>query len=65
MNRNEGNVDRVVRAAVGVILIGAAVLGVIGPWGWIGIVPLVTAAVGWCPLYAALGMNTCGMKKAS
>ena len=40
-----------------------ALLNVIGPWGWIGVVPLATAALGWCPLYTVLGINTCGLKK--
>jgi hypothetical protein len=58
MNRNEGNLDRTLRVVVGVALIGAAVSGLIGPWGWIGIVPLATAALGWCPLYSVLGLST-------
>ncbi len=63
MNRNEGNLDRAVRAIAGIGLIGATLAGVIGPWGWIGAVPLVTAAIGWCPLYTVLGINTCGVRK--
>jgi hypothetical protein len=63
MNRNEGGLDRAVRAAAGVALIGATLAGLIGPWGWIGVVPLATAAMGWCPLYSLLGINTCGLRK--
>lgn len=63
MNRNEGGLDRAVRAIAGLALIGASLAGVIGPWGWIGVVPLATAAVGWCPLYTVLGINTCGLRK--
>lgn len=63
MNRNEGNLDRAVRAIAGIGLIGAMLAGVIGPWGWIGAVPLVTAAIAWCPLYTVLGINTCGVRK--
>lgn len=59
MKRNEGNLDRALRAIAGVALIGAAVAGAIGPWGWIGVVPLFTAAIGWCPLYTVLGIRTC------
>ena len=62
MTRNEGNADRAVRAVAGIALIGLTLSGTIGPWGWIGIVPLATAAIGWCPLYSVLGMNTCGVK---
>jgi hypothetical protein len=63
MNRNEGSLDRAVRAIAGLALIGATLAGAIGPWGWIGIVPLLTAAVGWCPVYTLLGVNTCGVSK--
>lgn len=63
MERNEGNMDRVLRALAGIVLIALTLTGTIGVWGWIGVVPLVTAAVGWCPLYSVLGMNTCGLKR--
>jgi hypothetical protein len=63
MNRNEGSLDRAVRAVAGLALIGATLAGAIGPWGWIGVVPLLTAAVGWCPVYTLLGVNTCGVSK--
>jgi hypothetical protein len=63
MNRNEGNLDRALRAIVGIGLIGATLAGAIGPWGWIGVVPLATATVGWCPLYSMLGINTCGARR--
>jgi hypothetical protein len=63
MNRNEGSLDRAVRAIVGLVLVGATLGGAIGPWGWIGVVPLLTAALGWCPLYTVLGINTCGTAK--
>jgi Protein of unknown function (DUF2892) len=63
MNRNEGNLDRALRAVLGLALIGATLTGTIGAWGWIGVVPLATAAIGWCPLYTVLGINTCGLRK--
>ena len=63
MNRNEGTVDRAARGIAGVALIGLAATGVIGAWGWIGVVPLLTAAVGWCPLYTLFGINTCGIER--
>jgi hypothetical protein len=63
MSRNEGGVDRVMRAALGIGLIGATLFGAIGPWGWIGVVPLLTAAIGWCPLYSVLGVDTCPVRK--
>jgi len=64
MKLNVGGIDRILRIVVGLALVAwAALLG--GPvWAWIGIVPLATGAVGFCPLYPLLGMNTCPMKKA-
>ena len=59
MLQNVGTVDRVIRIAAGLGLIGAAMLGYIGPWGWIGVVPLLTALVRFCPLYPLLGISTC------
>lgn len=59
MKQNMGNSDRIVRAVLGAALIGASLAGLIGAWGWIGLVPLATAAFSFCPLYAALGMNSC------
>jgi len=62
MNSNEGSIDRGVRIIVGVALIGLAVTGQIGIWGWVGILPLATGLVGWCPGYALLGIKTCKSK---
>jgi hypothetical protein len=59
MRSNEGTVDRALRIGGGLLLIGLAVAGVVGPWGYIGVVPLLTGAVGMCPLYSILGINTC------
>jgi len=60
---NEGTADRTIRAIVGIALIALALTkGWL--WAWIGVVPLLTAAIGFCPLYAVLGINTCGTKKA-
>jgi hypothetical protein len=59
MTKNIGNVERIIRAVVGLVLIGLALTGTIGWWGWLGVLPLLTAAIGWCPPYAMLGINTC------
>jgi hypothetical protein len=64
MKTNEGTLDRALRVAAGLLLLALMFTGTIGAWGWIGIVPLATGAIGWCPLYTALGLNTCGMKKS-
>lgn len=63
MTKNIGGLDRIVRIVIGVALIAATLTGAIGVWGWIGVVPLATALMGWCPPYAILGFNTCSMKK--
>ncbi|GIX11970.1 DUF2892 domain-containing protein [Elioraea sp.] len=59
MTKNMGMLDRAVRAVVGVALVALAATGTIGLWGWIGVVPLATAAIGWCPAYAPFGISTC------
>lgn len=63
MQTNVGNIDRIVRAVIGLALIALTLAGTIGAWGWIGVVPLLTAALGFCPVYAMLGFSTCPMKK--
>jgi hypothetical protein len=63
MTRNVGGLDRIIRIAIGLALIGATLAGAIGAWGWLGLVPLATGALGWCPPYALLGFNTCAVKK--
>lgn len=60
---NIGDTDRILRLIVGLILIGSAVAGMIGVWGFIGVVPLVTAFLGFCPAYNVLGINTCKTEK--
>jgi hypothetical protein len=60
--KNEGTLDRVLRVVAGLVLISLVFVGPQTAWGWIGIVPLVTGAVGSCPLYSILGINTCGTK---
>lgn len=58
MKSNEGTTDRALRIFVGVLLLGLALSGTTA-WGWIGVVPLLTGLAGFCPLYTALGINTC------
>jgi len=57
-NDNIGTVDRALRLAVGLGLIVATVLGFIGAWGWIGVIPLVTAVFSFCPLYILFKFTT-------
>jgi hypothetical protein len=62
MTRNEGSLDRLLRVVLGVVLIALVFVGPQTPWGWIGVVPLVTGLIGLCPLYAILGIRTCRVK---
>jgi len=59
MQANVGGIDRVVRIAVGLTLIGLAATGNVGVWGYIGVVPLLTGLIGWCPAYLPFGFKTC------
>jgi uncharacterized membrane protein YfcA len=63
MKINVGSTDRILRIVVGLALIGATLAGMIGVWGWIGVVPLLTGIFKFCPAYTLLGMNTCPMEK--
>ncbi|MGE3344289.1 MAG: DUF2892 domain-containing protein [Vicinamibacterales bacterium] len=59
---NEHPIERVVRVALGAALIVLAYQGTIGVWGYIGVVPILTGALGSCPLYTLLGISTCPVK---
>ena len=62
MKLNVGGIDRVIRILAGVGLVGWAATG--GPvWAWIGVVPLATGLLGWCPAYTLFGMNSCPLSK--
>jgi hypothetical protein len=62
MKTNVGGIDKILRIVAGIALIGWALAG--GPvWAWIGIVPLATGLMGWCPFYPLIGLNTCPLKK--
>ncbi len=63
MAANVGGIDKVVRIGGGAVLVGLAAAGIVGAWGWIGILPLATGLFGVCPAYGLLGINTCPMKK--
>ena len=63
MKLNVGTLDRAGRVVIGLALIGMAAMDVVGPWGYIGVVPLLTAGLGFCPLYSIIGLNTCPLKK--
>lgn len=63
MKINVGNIDRILRIVVGLVLIGLAATGIVGIWGWIGVVLVLTGAIKFCPIYAMLGMSSCPMEK--
>jgi len=63
MTSNVGGIDRILRIVLGLVLIGLTLTGNIGVWGWLGVVPLATGVIGWCPPYAIFGFSTCAMKK--
>lgn len=63
MKTNEHLIDRALRVIAGLVLIALTATGTVGVWGWIGVLPLVTGIVGFCPGYAIFGISTCTMKK--
>ena len=59
MKANVGTLDRSLRIDAGVALIGLAVAGWIGPWGYLGIIPLLTGLLRTCPVYSMFGISSC------
>ncbi len=62
MTKNIGDIERIIRIVGGLVLIALAATGTVGIWGWLGLVPLATGLMGWCPPYSLLGINTCKNK---
>ena len=56
---NVGSLDRAFRMALGLVLLSLIVVGPKTTWGLLGLIPFITGLVGWCPLYALLGISTC------
>ncbi len=63
MKANVGGIDKILRIVVGAGLIGATAAGMLPVWGYVGIVPLATGLMGWCPAYTLLGIKTCPANK--
>lgn len=61
MKTNVGSADRIIRVVLGLVIIIAGVVSK-SWWGALGIVPLATAAIGWCPAYLPFGISTCRVK---
>ena len=57
--KNVGNLDRAIRVLLGLILLSLVFFGPQTPWGWIGLVPLITGLMSWCPAYSLFGIKTC------
>ncbi|GEN27010.1 membrane protein [Halovibrio variabilis] len=62
MKSNVGGIDKILRILVGIALIVLTLVGTIGVWGWIGVVPLATGLFNFCPAYKLVGINTCKLK---
>lgn len=65
MQKNVHKVERVIRVVVGAGLVSLAFVGPASPWFFIGLVPIATGLLGWCPPYAIFGINTCKLGKSS
>ncbi len=63
MKVNEGKVDRILRVTVGLALVALAATGTLSAWAYIGVVPVLTGLVGFCPAYTLLGINTCKLSE--
>lgn len=63
MKCNSGKAERILRATVGLVLIALTITGIVGAWGWVGVVPLLTGIIGFCPAFSVLGMSTCSINK--
>jgi hypothetical protein len=65
MKANVGGIDRVLRIVAGLTLIALATIGVVGAWGWIGVVLVATGLIGWCPAYLPFGLSSCRVRQPS
>jgi hypothetical protein len=64
LKRNEGSVDRTIRVLVGAGVLSLAFVGPQSPWGYLGLIPLITGLIGSCPAYQLLGISTCSLQKS-
>ncbi len=62
ITKNMGSADRLIRFAIGALLIVLALTGTIGLWGWLGLIPVATAALNFCPAYTLFGIKTCSTR---
>jgi DUF2892 family protein len=59
MKKNMGDVERGIRIVAGAVLVSLAFAGLVTPWAYLGIVPIATGLIGWCPAYTLFGFSTC------
>ena len=64
MTANVGGIDRILRIVAGLALIALAATGVVGAWGYLGVIVLTTGVFSFCGAYTLLGINTCPMRAA-
>ncbi len=62
LDTNVGKWDRAIRLLVGALLVAGSATGKIGGWGYIGIIPMLTSLMGYCPAYQVFGFSSCPMK---
>lgn len=62
MQKNVGGIDKIARVLIGLVLIIWALAGG-SVWAWIGVMPLATGLLGWCPAYTLFGFKTCKLKR--
>jgi cadmium resistance protein CadD (predicted permease) len=60
LKRNEGNIDRIARVVLGLVVLSLVFVGPQTMWGLLGLIPLVTGLVGMCPIYRIFGIDSCG-----
>lgn len=65
MERNVGTLDRSIRIVAGLVLISLVFIGPQTPWGWIGIVPILTGLTARCPAYMPFGIRTCRTNRSN
>ena len=58
MKRNVGGIDKILRITLGLGLVGATYMGLLPVWGYVGVIPLATGLMGWCPFYPLVGVCT-------
>ncbi len=63
MQTNVGTIDRIIRIVGGVGIVGATYADLLPIWGYVAVVPVITAFVGFCPIYTMFGLSTCPAKR--